>query len=312
MRWWLIPVVFPFFLPLASDSHGQEATPTVKSPSSDSTEKNKSENSKNELKFLRVLRESKKPVSLQTAIAVYKGDPAKHPSVQIDLVGAVHIGEASYYEELNRRFKTYDAVLYELVADPETRIPETGGESNIANPIGAMQYGMKEVLKLDFQLEGINYRAKNFVHADMTPQEMSDSMRNRGDGVLTLLLRSMGSGMAQQASGKAGGSGEFEMLTAMFSSNRSLAMRRAMAKNFENMEKQMAGLADKDGKSTLITERNAKAFEVLQKQLDSGKKKIAVFYGAGHLPDMHRRLEEDFSAKLQEIQWVDAWNLREL
>ncbi|MEY4568224.1 MAG: hypothetical protein RLY14_3194, partial [Planctomycetota bacterium] len=29
MRWWLIPVVFPFFLPLASDSHGQEATPTV-------------------------------------------------------------------------------------------------------------------------------------------------------------------------------------------------------------------------------------------------------------------------------------------
>jgi hypothetical protein len=302
MRWWLLPVVVPFLF--SSPQYVQAQEKTV-APAEDK-EKSKEE----ELKFLRVFRENKKPVALQTAIAKYKLKTAAQPVVEVDLVGAVHIGEGAYYEELNRRFATYDAVLYELVADPETRIPEKGGEGQIANPIGAMQYGMKEMLKLDFQLEGIDYRKKNFVHADMTPKEMSDSMRERGDGLMTLMMRAMGSGMAQQAAGQS--TGELDMLTAMFSKNRPLALRRAMAKNFESMEIQMAGLADKDGKSTLITERNAKAFVVLDKELAKGTKRVAIFYGAGHLPDMHERLLKNYQATFEGIEWINAWNLKEL
>lgn len=302
MRWWLLPVVVPFLFSSPQYIKAQEKTVT---PAEDK-EKSKEE----ELKFLRVFRENKKPVALQTAIAKYKLKTAAQPVVEVDLVGAVHIGEGAYYEDLNRRFATYDAVLYELVADPETRIPEKGGEGQIANPIGAMQYGMKEMLKLDFQLEGIDYRKKNFVHADMTPKEMSDSMRERGDGLMTLMMRAMGSGMAQQAAGQS--TGELDMLTAMFSKNRPLALRRAMAKNFESMEIQMAGLADKDGKSTLITERNAKAFVVLDKELAKGTKRVAIFYGAGHLPDMHERLLKNYQATFEGIEWINAWNLKEL
>lgn len=302
MRWWLLPVVVPFLFSSPQYVKAQEKTVAP----AENKEKSKEE----ELKFLRVFRENKKPVALQTAIAKYKLKTAAQPVVEVDLVGAVHIGEGAYYEELNRRFATYDAVLYELVADPETRIPEKGGEGQIANPIGAMQYGMKEMLKLDFQLEGIDYRKKNFVHADMTPKEMSDSMRERGDGLMTLMMRAMGSGMAQQAAGQS--TGELDMLTAMFSKNRPLALRRAMAKNFESMEIQMAGLADKDGKSTLITERNAKAFVVLDKELAKGTKRVAIFYGAGHLPDMHERLLKNYQATFEGIEWINAWNLKEL
>lgn len=302
MRWWLLPVVVPFLFSSPQYVKAQEKTVAP----AENKEKAKEE----ELKFLRVFRENKKPVALQTAIAKYKLKTAAQPVVEVDLVGAVHIGEGAYYEELNRRFATYDAVLYELVADPETRIPEKGGEGQIANPIGAMQYGMKEMLKLDFQLEGIDYRKKNFVHADMTPKEMSDSMRERGDGLMTLMMRAMGSGMAQQAAGQS--TGELDMLTAMFSKNRPLALRRAMAKNFESMEIQMAGLADKDGKSTLITERNAKAFVVLDKELAKGTKRVAIFYGAGHLPDMHERLLKNYQATFEGIEWINAWNLKEL
>lgn len=302
MRWWLLPIIVPLLLPLTPPLQAQDASPQ--------TGQGKNTEKENEPKFLRVLREEKKSVALQTAIAKYKLKTAATPSVEVDLVGAVHIGEGSYYDELNRRFANYDAVLYELVADPETRVPQKGGEGQIANPIGAMQYGMKEMLKLDFQLEGIDYRKKNFVHADMTPQEMADSMRDRGDGLLTIMMRAMGSGMAQQAAGQS--TGELDMLTAMFSKNRPLALRRAMAKNFESMEIQMASLADKDGKSTLITERNAKAFVVLDKELAKGTKRIAIFYGAGHLPDMHNRLLKNYQASFEGLEWLNAWNLKEL
>ena len=41
-------------------------------------------------------------------------------------------------------------------------------------------------------------------------------------------------------------------------------------------------------------DRNAKAFSVLEDELAGDAKRVAVFYGAGHLPDMAQRLEDDF------------------
>jgi hypothetical protein len=72
----------------------------------------------------------------------------------------------------------------------------------------------------------------------------------------------------------------------------------------------MAGLADKSGKSTLLTERNRKAFEVLDRELKAGKTNVSVFYGAAHLSDMHERLLRDFNAKPVNTEWIDAWPLR--
>jgi hypothetical protein len=51
--------------------------------------------------------------------------------------------------------------------------------------------------------------------------------------------------------------------------------------------------------------------QVLRQQLAEGKQKLAIFYGAGHLTDMHQRLEEQFDLVPVEIIWIDAWNLRE-
>ncbi len=39
--------------------------------------------------------------------------------MQVDLIGAVHIAHREYFQLLNKKFRNYDAVLYELVADPE-------------------------------------------------------------------------------------------------------------------------------------------------------------------------------------------------
>ena len=75
-------------------------------------------------KWVRLLKDKDdEPVALETAIVRYvktgdivEGKPATEYKEYVDLVGAVHIADKRYYRDLNRRFKKYDAVLYELVA----------------------------------------------------------------------------------------------------------------------------------------------------------------------------------------------------
>jgi hypothetical protein len=257
--------------------------------------------------FLRVDNDAKgEPRALQCAIAKYRIASGKHQGAVIELVAAVHIGESSYYSDLNHRFEGYDVLLYELVARPEDR-PKRNERRASGNPVSSIQTGMKDKLKLAFQLDEIDYQARNFVHADMSPEEFGEDMARRNDGFLSMFARLMGSGFAAQGSNK-NNDAQAELMAALFSGD-TIKLRRAMANQFESMDSQMAGIADKEGKSTLLTERNAKAFEVMQQQLDQGKQKVGVFYGAGHLLDMHNRLVNDFQAEPLEVEWVDAWNL---
>lgn len=254
--------------------------------------------------FVRVHKVGGKPQALQTIIATYR-DPDDEAGVEVTLFGAVHVGELDYYQKLNEMFRHYDALLYEMVMDPELGIPDP--EERGISPVSTIQVGMKTSLGLEFQLDEIDYKAPNFVHADMNPQEFFECMEARKEGVFQMLLRSMGSGLAMQSSGK---SSDIDLLAALVSPDRTKAMRRAFAGQMEMMEGQMAALTGEDGKSTLITERNAKAFEVLHEQIAAGKKKIGIFYGAGHLKDMHQRLIGEMGMQLVDTEWLDAWNLK--
>lgn len=255
--------------------------------------------------FMRVGEKDGKPTALQTAVAKYKMPSADGTGdVEVTLIGAVHIAEATYYSRLNQLFRQYDSLLYEMVMDPDGGVPEP--EERGLSPVSTIQVGMKSALQLAFQLDEIDYKAKNFVHADMTPREFFDAMESRKEGVLAMLFRSAGASLAQQSSGK---SNDLEVMAAMMSGD-TKGLRKAFALQMELADGQMAAIAGKDGKSVLITERNDAAFRVLKKELKDGKKKIGVFYGAGHLKDMHKKLEEEFGGKLVELQWLDAWDLR--
>ncbi len=258
-----------------------------------------------ELKFVRVLKQGKQPQSLQTAVVTYKSDSSEYAGVEVTLIGAVHIAEKAYYEELNKLFKSYDALLYEMVSDPKQRVPSQ--DERGTSPVSAVQVGMKDMLQLKFQLDEVDYKPANFVHADMSPEEFFESMKKRKEGVLQMLLRSVGSGLAMQGAGKAN---DLDMLSAMFSENRAQGMKRVLADQFEMMDGQMAALQGEDGRSTLITERNAKAFAVLSREIKAGKKKLGIFYGAGHLEDMHKRLVDDYRMQPVETRWLDAWDLK--
>ncbi len=256
------------------------------------------------LEFVRVFKENKQPQALQTAVVTYR-KPGDTSGVEVTLIGAVHIGEPTYYSKLNQLFRTYDALLYELVADPEMGVPDP--EERGMSPVSSIQVGLKDTLALTFQLDEIDYKAKNFVHADMTPTEFFNMMESRKEGLLQMVVRSIGSGIAMQSSGK---SSDIDLLAALVSDDRPKAMRRAFADQMGMMDGQMAAITGEDGKSTLITERNAKALRVLQREIDAGKKKLGIFYGAGHLKDMHERLERDFGMLPVETKWLNAWELQ--
>ncbi len=248
--------------------------------------------------------------ALQTAIASYEIKSGKNKGAKIDLIGAVHVGEKSYYSALNKQFKKYDAMLFELVADPNERLSKSKKDKGVYSPISAVQVGMKDALALSFQLDEVDYSAKNFVHADMSPKEFVQDMKKRKDNFLSMAARILGSSLAAQGVSQANGS-DAKMIAALASKNRSLALKRVMAEQFSTMDVQMSGFADSDGKSTLLTERNGKAMEVLGRELGKGKENIGIFYGAAHLEDMHVRLLRDFDATIGEITWLDAWSLSE-
>jgi hypothetical protein len=246
--------------------------------------------------------------AMQTAIASYRLPSGPFAGAHIDLIGAVHVGEKKYYAELNRRFQEYDALLFELVADPDVRVATARQDRGVYNPLSAMQVGMKEALELTFQLDEIDYSRKNFVHADMTPDEFVQDMEKRRDNFLGMFARMVGASLAAQAS-ESSANADAKMLAALMSDNRAISLRRVMAEQFESMDVQLSGLADPQGRSTLLTERNAKAMEVLRRQLEQGQRKLGVFYGAAHLADMDRRLIADFHAERGATHWLDAWRL---
>jgi hypothetical protein len=248
------------------------------------------------------------PIVMETAVVSYVSPPGERPAVTVDLVGAIHVGEASYYRKLNELFKNYDALLYELVAPEGTRVPKGGGKGTGAHPVGALQNGMKSMLGLEHQLAAIDYTKENLVHADMTPEEFSRSMKDRGESFTQIFFRMMGQAMAQQSQDPAGTS-DIQLLMALFAKDRELRLRRIMARQFEDLEGSMQVFEGPDG-STLISERNKRALAVLADQIKAGKRRIGIFYGAGHLPDMERRLIDQFGLQRGKVRWMEAWDLR--
>ena len=257
-------------------------------------------------RFIRLVRDAKKaPAALEAAIVRFTPTDRGKKGPTVDLVAAVHVAEKSYYRQLNREFGGYDAVLYELVAPKGAKVSK-GGRSDSA--VSMLQNGMKNMLELEFQLEQIDYSRKNMVHADMSPEEFARSMRRRGESVLSMFLRMLGYAIARQ-NGKSGSASDVQLLMALFDKNRAMALKRVMAEQFEDMEGMLIGLDGPDG-STIISERNKVALKVLRKQLAAGKKKVAIFYGAGHMPDLQRRLRDEFGLTPVDTRWLVAWNLK--
>jgi len=265
--------------------------------------------------FIRLQHDSKdQPSALETAVARYV--PAKSKSdLTIDLIGAVHVADRAYYEKLNKMFEEYDVLLYELVAPPGTRIEKGGRKSD--NPVSMLQNMMKSILDLDLQTERVDYSKKNFVHADMSPDQMAEAMRKRGETGLTLVLNLFADALKQQnlqelkkqkMPAKNKPDEDLDIFSLLFDPESGMKLKRAMAEQMV----ELGGGAGLGSTLTnlLITDRNGAAFKVLERELAQGHKKIGIFYGAAHLPDFDKRLREKLGLKRTSERWLKAWDLQ--
>ncbi len=254
---------------------------------------------------------------LETAIVRF-GSAGGEGGLVVDLIGAVHVADRSYYEKLNTLFRHYDVLLYELVAPKGTRVP-LGGGSGQQNPLSFLQNMTTEMLDLDLQMSHIDYTAKNFVHADLSPDEMAKAIADRGDNGVTLFL-SIASDMmremnrqdrSQDEPSPADALAEIDLFSLFLQpdGDSSLKLKRVFARQFGGLSNG-SGLG-KTLETILVDDRNQAAMRVFQSEIAKGKKRIGIFYGAAHLADFEERLGKDFGLKRTKIFWLPAWDLRD-
>jgi hypothetical protein len=166
---------------------------------------------------------------------------------------------------------------------------------------------MTAMLDLDSQLACVDYSPKNFVHADLSFEAMMAAARERGEDGLTLALSVLADLLRQQNLAKRKSdpppAAEPDPVEALLKPG---LLKRDLAR-------QLAGSADlgKTLQTLLVADRNKKACQVLTQQLVAGKKKLAIFYGAAHMPDFDRRLRDEFGLQRQGQEWLTAWDLRD-
>jgi hypothetical protein len=254
--------------------------------------------------------EEASPVSkLRTATVTFTDDDG----LEVDLIGAIHIADQSYYDTLNESFKGYDALLYEMVGSEREGPLQPGDldrDGRGSNPIRSLQVMMQKTLELDYQLEGIDYTAKNFVHADMDAETFSTLQEERKEGLLKLVLQSYKAQFKMMAEGKAPASlGIADVIKILLSGDSASGLKLVLGRQFDQIEYLITAM-EPEGGSVILTERNKVALKVLREQIDKGSKKIGIFYGAAHLNDMEQRLIDEFGLEKGRVVWNDAWTIK--
>ncbi len=218
-------------------------------------------------RYLRLVDEKDGMQLLQTSILRFTNEHG----AQVALIGAIHIADADYYDALNVEFKKYEKLLYEMVKpleapDATTRPANRGGGG--MNWVRGIQQGMKDLLELEYQLEGIDYKATNFLHADMDLATFQQRQSERGEGFMQLLMKSYRAELQRQRTGgpRPKQPSLMEMLSAARSEDRANAFKRMLAPMFTDADTLMQ-VMDGDGGSVILTERNRTAMNVLDRVL---------------------------------------------
>lgn len=244
--------------------------------------------------YIRV-EEDDKAARLQTALLRYEKNGTK-----VDLVGAVHIADKAYYQDLQKRFDGYEAVLFEMVGgDQVERLPKgPDAPKREASGLSKLYAMVAKFLNLTEQSDNLDYRRKNFIHADLTLDEFNELQSQRKESLLSFALKN-------GLSGDKSNEPDPQKLLRAVLSGKPNQTKLELVHTLGGGDDQVAALA---GESVIITDRNKKALEVMDQQLAQGRKNLAIFYGAAHFVDMNQRMMER-GFRLMSTEWLTAWDI---
>ncbi len=249
--------------------------------------------------FIRV-KENAESAKLQTAVFGYEKD-----GIRVDLIGAIHLADKRYYEFLNGHFRKYGVLLFEMVGGERLGggqkppvAKEPAAEDNLVG-LRVIFDTMEKALGLTGQGALIDYFAENFIHADLTMAEFEALQEERGESLLGFMIQA---GIAAKKPSR-----DPDSLNLM----RGILTGRTDLVKLELMHAMAEGDTHIDslaGENVIIGDRNAKCLEVLDAQVAAGEKKIGIFYGAAHFPDMERRLLQRGYTQVSR-KWLTAWRV---
>lgn len=271
--------------------------------------------------FIRV-DEDEKAARLQTAVTRYEKDGAT-----VDLIGAVHIADKAYYETLTTRFTKYEVLLFEMIGGerfaardtPEETTPlpalpepepsaDSGAERTVETQVAKKQdlSGLHQIynkicryLDLTGQVDSIDYTTANFVHADLTNDEFFRMQSERGESLLGFALKA-----AKKDPNAKKQPDTLKLLRAIISGSANL-VKLEIVHTLGQGDDQIAAFA---GESVIITDRNNRCLDVMNREIIAGRRNLGIFYGAAHFPDMEKRLL-DLGFKRTGQEWVTAWDI---
>lgn len=251
--------------------------------------------------FLRYVGAPEGAERLDTAVVRYQ-----RGGQRVDLIAAVHVADRAYYRALQRLFSRYDRLLFELVkpADMDARdlAPAEGG-------VSGLQRLVKDWLDLEFQLDDLDYRPANFVHADLASEKVGRALREHaGDLLRSLLVYSVADAARLHNRDGTLRLGGVALAMAMASSDRPRALKKVLGRELAEVDFGSSEFGGLGFGSVLIADRNAAAIRVLERELGKQHKKLAIFYGAAHLPEMEQRLLRLGFARVSQA-WLTAWRI---
>jgi hypothetical protein len=243
--------------------------------------------------------------------------PAKGSGPAVSLVGVVHIGDAVYYKQLQAFLDKQNVVLFERVKPPKqplatptpAPISATPTTSPTPRPPASMQKRLAETLGLTFQLTEIQYNRPFFVNSDLSFDDLKTLAAQGGKATEEQL-----NGLVGMLSGQ-GFMGE--LMNGMMDRMDKNPRQKRYFKRFLMQTLTTQGLMEsalgkaKPGEMSMqdliIVERNKAVMKDLQTTIATKKPRtIAIFYGAGHMEDMEKRLITEMAYKPAEERWFTA------
>jgi hypothetical protein len=217
--------------------------------------------------------------------------------------------DAAPTEESKAEPEDRPRTLEERVADLEDYLEKTTGDAaaedaakpkaNLDGLHGAYDAGAKW-LGLSYQMKEIDYRKANFVHADLSLEEFATLQAERKENIVGFMLKA-----GLQAKKKpVKEPNSFRLLTSIIKGNKN-GLKRELVHTLGAGDDQVSGLA---GENVIIGDRNAKCLEVLDREVAAGKRKLCIFYGAAHFPDMEKRMLQSGWTKAG-TEWMTAWDI---
>jgi hypothetical protein len=252
--------------------------------------------------FLRFIGDVTKGGTLETSDVVYRN----RAGVKVRLVSAVHIAMESYFQDIQRTVVGCDAVLYEMVKPKDSPPPRKGAQSD--SGVSKLQRFLKDRLDLSFQLDQIDYSKKNFVHADLDAETFAEMQQERGESFATLMLSALLRSLSDPSALRTYDDEPTDMMDLMTRPDGERQIKLLLARHLGDIEREAMGINLLNG-TVILTERNKAAMKALDKAITSGRRNIAIFYGAAHMPDLSTRLEAR-GFTYDSTSWRAAWEVQ--